>query len=66
VEAGPSRRMSEKMVGKQRMDMEDPTTRLAIEDVRKIELVKWQTKEMMCELELRKIWEIIERLEEGL
>jgi hypothetical protein len=58
--------MSEKMVGKQRMDLEDPTTQVAVEEVRKIELVKWRVKEMMCELELRKIREIIERLEEGL
>jgi hypothetical protein len=58
--------MSEKMMGKQRMDLEDLTTRVAIEEVRKIELVKWRAKEMMCELELQKIQEIIERLEEGL
>jgi hypothetical protein len=66
AEAGPSRRMSEKMMGKQRMDLKDLTTQVAVEEVRKIELVKWQAKEMMCELELQKIWKIIERLEEGL
>jgi hypothetical protein len=65
AEAGPSRRMSEKVMGKERMDLEDLTTRVVVEEVRKIELVKWRTKEMMCEMELRKIHEIIERLEEG-
>jgi hypothetical protein len=53
-------------MGKQRMDMGDLTTRVAVEEVRKIELVKWRVKEMMCEMELWKIREIIERLEEGL
>jgi hypothetical protein len=58
--------MSEKVMGKQRMDMEDLMMQVAVEEVRKIELVKWRAKEMMCELELWKIQEIIERLEEGL
>jgi hypothetical protein len=58
--------MSKKVMRKQRMDMGDLTTRVAVEEVRKIELVKWRAKEMMCELELQKICEIIKRLEEGL
>jgi hypothetical protein len=55
AEVGLLRRMSKKMAGKQRMDMEDLTMRVAVEEVRKIELVKWSMKEMMCELELQKI-----------
>jgi hypothetical protein len=52
AEAGLSRRMSEKMAGKQRMDLEDLMMQVAVEEVRKIELVKWRAKEMMCKLEL--------------